>query len=93
MLLRLAHSARRLASAIRPRPALVLSPWAGQVQTLAARSPGASLPCTRATPPPPLLLPPLLVVQSALVHLGVGEWEKLVADMQALDLLRPGTDK
>jgi len=31
--------------------------------------------------------------QSALVHLGLGEWEKLVGDMQALDLLRPGTDK
>lgn len=32
-------------------------------------------------------------MMSALVHLGLGEWEKLVGDMQALDLLRPGTDK
>lgn len=39
--------------------------------------------CLRHSPPP----------QSALVHLGLGEWEKLVGDMEALDLLRPGTDK
>ncbi|PRW51014.1 putative aarF domain-containing kinase chloroplastic [Chlorella sorokiniana] len=32
-------------------------------------------------------------MMSALVHLGLGEWEKLVGDMQALDLLRAGTDK
>ncbi|KAL4447963.1 hypothetical protein ABPG75_005182 [Micractinium tetrahymenae] len=32
-------------------------------------------------------------MMSALVHLGLGEWEKLVGDMEALDLLRPGTDK
>lgn len=31
--------------------------------------------------------------QSALVHLGLGQWDRLVADMQALDLLRPDTDK
>lgn len=34
-----------------------------------------------------------LMPQSALVHLGLGEWERLVADMEALDLLREGTDK
>ncbi|KAL4425135.1 hypothetical protein ABPG77_008240 [Micractinium sp. CCAP 211/92] len=32
-------------------------------------------------------------MMSALVHLGLGEWEKLVGDMEALDLLRSGTDK
>lgn len=32
-------------------------------------------------------------MMSALVHLGLGEWERLVADMEALDLLREGTDK
>jgi hypothetical protein len=31
--------------------------------------------------------------QSALVHLGLGEWERLVADMEALDLLKAGTNK
>ena len=34
-----------------------------------------------------------LASQSALVHLGLGEWERLVADMEALDLLREGTNK
>lgn len=59
--------------------------------------------CPVSTPHPILLatlsehLPGLVLAvlppQSALVHLGLGEWERLVADMEALDLLKPGTNK
>ena len=39
-------------------------------------------------PPAPLCSP-----QSALIHLGLGQWAALVNDMDALDLLKPSTDK
>jgi hypothetical protein len=29
----------------------------------------------------------------SLIHLGLGEWRRLVDDLAALDLLKPGTDR
>lgn len=29
----------------------------------------------------------------ALIHMGLGEWRRLVDDLAALDLLKPGTDR
>jgi aarF domain-containing kinase len=32
-------------------------------------------------------------MMAALVHLGLGEWDRLVGDLEKLELLKPGTDK
>lgn len=91
------------------RPALAVQPrmnkhvpW-HRSAWLAVLPPGPSAPGSlslagRALPerhslPTPRRLPRPTAIQSALVHLGLGEWERLVGDMEALDLLRPGTDK
>lgn len=34
-----------------------------------------------------------LAMMAALVHLGLGEWGRLVGDLEKLNLLKPGTDK
>ena len=34
-----------------------------------------------------------LAMMAALVHLGMGEWDRLVGDLEKLNLLKPGTDK